>query len=75
MRTLESFVYIKSQKGSVAIGKAVDDVATLDGVMNASINSRIPGVVSIKHDAGRITGANIINHLKMNGYNSYQFGF
>ena len=75
MKTLESFIYIKSHQGSDAISKAVDGIASLDGVMNANINSNIAGVMNVKHNPERITGGNIINYLKMNGYSSYQFGF
>lgn len=75
MKTLESFIYINSQQGNNSIGKAVDDITSLDGVIAANINKNIDGLMNVKHDPERITGGNIIEHLKTNGYSSYQFGF
>jgi hypothetical protein len=75
MKILESFVYIKTQQGNNAIDSAVNSIATLDGVMSANINRNVSGVMNIEHDPTRISGSNIIDYLKTNGYSSYQFGF
>lgn len=75
MKTIESFVYIKSQQGNNSIDKAVDEINLLDGVMTANVNKNIAGVINIQHDPVRVAGEKIIDYLKMNGYSSYQFGF
>ena len=51
-----------------------NDIVTLDGVMTANINKNISGVMNIEHDPGRISGSNIINYLKMNGYSLSRLG-
>lgn len=75
MKTIESFVYVKSQQGSNSVDTIVNSIASLEGVMKANINDYVAGIMNIEHDPEQITGGRIVDHLKQSGYSSYQFGF
>lgn len=68
------FLYIKSVQNGMKMDHLVEDIITMDGVIQASANDNIKKMINLTYDLQKTSCGHIVNTLMKKGCGSYVVG-
>ena len=74
MNEADVFLYIKSIQRGMKMDHLVEDIAMMDGVIQASANDNIEKMLNLTYDPQKTSCGRIVNTLMKKGCGSYVVG-
>ena len=73
-KSIDVYIYIQSQQNENKNTDIVKAVANQYGVLKAGSNQNISKMLDVEYDPQRISGDEILNFVRSEGYTSYLVG-